>query len=80
MERQRERQREREREREREFIGANNNFIQIKAKALGHRKKTVKQVVSLGAPRQLFLGHSGTGHVDEPSLLGSLYSEKCLNI
>jgi len=31
MERQRERQREREREREREFIGANNNFIQIKA-------------------------------------------------
>jgi len=27
-----------------------NNFIQIKAKALGHRKKTVKQVVSSGAP------------------------------
>jgi len=29
-----------------------NNFIQIEAKALGHRKKTVKQVVSSGAPRQ----------------------------
>jgi len=29
-----------------------NNFIQIKAKELGHRKKTVKQVVSSGAPRQ----------------------------
>ena len=29
-----------------------NNFIQIKAKALGHRKKPVKQVVSSGAPRQ----------------------------
>ena len=29
-----------------------NNFVQIKAKALGHRKKPVKQVVSSGAPRQ----------------------------
>jgi len=26
--------------------------VQIKDKALGHRKKTVKQVVSSGAPRQ----------------------------
>ena len=40
--------------RERESLLAQilNNFIQIKAKALGHRKKTVKQVVSSGAPRQ----------------------------
>ena len=30
-----------------------NNFIQIKAKALGHRKKTFKQVVSSVAPQQL---------------------------
>jgi len=29
-----------------------NNFMQIKAKALGHRRKPVKQVVSSGAPRQ----------------------------
>ena len=42
------------RERERESLLAQilNNFIQIKAKALGHRKKTVKQVVSSGAPWQ----------------------------
>jgi len=42
-------------ERERESLLAQtlNNFIQIKAKALGHRKKKpVKQVVSSGAPRQ----------------------------
>ena len=47
-------ERERARERERESLLAQilNNFIQIKAKALGHRKKTVKQVVSSGAPRQ----------------------------
>ena len=45
---------EREREKERESLLAQilNNFIQIKAKALGHRKKPVKQVVSSGAPRQ----------------------------
>ena len=45
---------ERERERERESLLAQilNNFIQIKGKALGHRKKPVKQVVSSGAPRQ----------------------------
>jgi len=45
---------ERERERERESLLALTltNFIQIKAKALGHRKKSVKQVVSSGAPRQ----------------------------
>ena len=38
-------------ERERESLLAQtlNNFIQIKDKALGHRKKTVKQVVSSGA-------------------------------
>jgi len=30
-----------------------NNFIQIKAKALGHRKKPDEQVVSSGDPRQL---------------------------
>jgi len=43
-----------ERERERECLLAQtlNNFVQIKAKALGHRKKPVKQVVSSGAPRQ----------------------------
>jgi len=29
-----------------------NNFEQIKAKSLRHRKKTVKQVVSSGTPRQ----------------------------
>jgi len=29
-----------------------NNFVHIKGKALGHRKKTVKQVVSSGTPRQ----------------------------
>jgi len=29
-----------------------NKFIQIKVKALGHRKKPVKQVVSSGDPRQ----------------------------
>jgi len=28
------------------------NFMQVKVKALGHRKKPVKQVVSSGAPRQ----------------------------
>ena len=40
--------------RERESLLAQtlNNFIQIKAKALGHRKKPVKQVVSSGAHRQ----------------------------
>ena len=40
--------------RERESLLAQtlNNFIQIKAKALGHRKKPVKQVVSSGAPRK----------------------------
>ena len=43
-----------ERERERESLLAQtlHNLIQIKAKALGHRKKIVKQVVSSGAPRQ----------------------------
>ena len=43
-----------ERERERESLLAQtlNNFIQIKAKPLGHRKKPVKQFVSSGAPRQ----------------------------
>jgi len=29
-----------------------NNFIQIKAKALGHQKKPVNQVISSGAPWQ----------------------------
>ena len=40
--------------RERESLLAQilNNFIHIKTKALGHRKKLVKQVVSSGAPRQ----------------------------
>ena len=47
-----ERERERERERENLLSQTLNNFIQIKAKALGHRKKTIKQVVSSGAPRQ----------------------------
>ena len=44
----------RERERERESLLAQilKNFIQIKAKALGHRKKPVKQV-SLMAVHQL---------------------------
>ena len=45
-------QRERERERESLLAQILNNFIPIKAKALGHRKKPVKQVVSSGAPRQ----------------------------
>jgi len=42
------------RDRERESLLAQtlNNFMQIKAKALGHRKKTVKQFVSSGAPRK----------------------------
>jgi len=31
-----------------------NNFIQIKVKALGHRKKPIEQVVSSGAPRQFY--------------------------
>jgi len=30
-----------------------NNFMQINVKALGHRKKTVKWVVSSGAPRHV---------------------------
>jgi len=41
-----------QRERESFFTQTLNNFIQIKAKALGHRKKTVEQVVSLGTSPQ----------------------------
>jgi len=42
------------RERERESLLAQklNNFMQIEAKAMGHRKKIVKPVVSSGAPPQ----------------------------
>ena len=40
------------RERESSLAQTLNNFIQIKAMALGHRKKPVKQVISSGAPRQ----------------------------
>jgi len=40
------------RERESLLVQTLNNFIQIKAKVLGHRKKPVEQVVSSGAPRQ----------------------------
>jgi len=34
------------------FAQTLDNFIQIKVEALGHRKKSVKQVVSLDAPKQ----------------------------
>ena len=42
------------RERERESLLAQtlNNFMQIKAKALGHGKKPIKHIVSSGAPGQ----------------------------
>jgi len=39
-------------ERESLLVQTLNNIIQIKAKALGHRKKTVQQVVASGAPWQ----------------------------
>jgi len=44
-----------EKAKERESLLAQTlkNFIQIKAKALGHRKKPVEQVVSSGTPPQL---------------------------
>ena len=66
-EREREREREKEKERDRVYWHKHKTIsCKNKIKALGHRKKPAKQVVSSGAPRKIMNRSAGTRHSVAP--------------